>query len=128
MPSVNKHPDFFLPPLKRVYRDPSSSWENTMSTKEIVENYYGRVQRNDGWQALISDDIKFVSPGTNTSGKAPYIEATSRFLGIVKDVKVKDLIIEGDKACALVDNAIVSPNGDRGSCFVAEFLSMKEGK
>ena len=99
-----------------------------MSTKEIVENYYDGVSRNDGWQTLISDDMKFVSPGANTKGKTPYVEATSRFLGIVKEAKVKDLIIEGDKACALVDYSIVSPKGDLGNCFVSEFLSTKDGK
>jgi ketosteroid isomerase-like protein len=99
-----------------------------MSTKEIVESYYDGVARNNGWQASVSDNMKFISPGANTNGKAPYFEATSRFLGIVKDVKVKDLIIEGDKACALVDYRIVSPNGDLGNCFVAEFLSTKDGK
>jgi ketosteroid isomerase-like protein len=99
-----------------------------MSTKEIVENYYDGVSRDDGWQALISDEMKFISPGSTTSWKAPYIEATSRFLGIVKNVQVKDLIIEGDKACALVDYTIVSPKGDLGNCFIAEFLSTKNGK
>jgi ketosteroid isomerase-like protein len=44
------------------------------------------------------------------------------------DVKLKELIVEGDKACALVDYAIVSPSGQSGSCFVAEFLSTKDGQ
>src|SRR5579884_3872083 len=99
-----------------------------MSTREIVEKYYDGVMRNDGWQSLISEEMRFTSPGANTRGKGPYIEATARFLGIVKDVKLQELIIEGEKACALVDYSIVSPTGQRGSCVVAEFLSTKNNQ
>lgn len=99
-----------------------------MSTKEIVENYYVGVARNNGWQGLVSDDMRFISPGSSTRGKGPYVEATSRFLRVVKNVKVTELIIDGAKACALVDYAIISPSGDVGSCFVAEFLSTNNGQ
>jgi hypothetical protein len=99
-----------------------------MSTKEIVEKYYDGIMRNDGWQDLISAEMRFTSPGANTKGKGPYLEATSRFLRIVKDVKLQELITESDKACALVDYTIVSPTGQTGSCVVAEFLSTKKGQ
>jgi len=99
-----------------------------MSTKETVQKYYDAVVGKGDWQSVISDSMSFMSPGANTKGKLAYVEATTRFLGIVKNAKVKELIIESDKACALVDYSIVSPTGETGTCYVAEILTTKDSK
>jgi ketosteroid isomerase-like protein len=99
-----------------------------MSTKETVQKYYDGVVSKGDWQSIISDNMSFVSPVGNTKGKPAYVEATTRFLGIVTNAMVKELIIEGDKTCALVDYSIVSPTGEKGNCVVAEILSTKDDK
>jgi ketosteroid isomerase-like protein len=99
-----------------------------MTTRETVQKYYDGVARKDGWQSVISDDMEFVSPGSVTQGKDAYVSATARFLSMVQGSEVKQLIIEGDRACALVDYEVVTPTGNTGNCSVAEILSAKDGK
>ncbi len=63
-----------------------------MTTRETVQKYYDGVQRKDGWQSVISDNMQFVSPGAVTQGKDAYVQATTRFLNIVRGSEVKQLI------------------------------------
>jgi ketosteroid isomerase-like protein len=103
--------------------------KNTMTTKEIIQKYYDGIARKDGWQNVISDDVTFGGTGVkSTQGKDAYIEATSNFLRAVKTSKVKDMIIDGDKACAVVHYELASPKGNSAGLDVAELLSVKHGK
>ena len=99
-----------------------------MQTKEIIERYYDGIAQKKGWESLISEEIAFSGAGPKTTGKSAYIEGTSRFLRAVKTSKVVTLIIEGDKACAVVRYELVSPKGKEISSEVAEILSVQDGK
>ncbi len=99
-----------------------------MTTKDTVQRYYDGVTRKDGWQSVISDSMSFAQPGASTKGKDAYVEVTARFLQKVKSSKVKELVIDGDKAYALVDYEVVSPRGDTRWFYVAEILSVKDDK
>jgi ketosteroid isomerase-like protein len=99
-----------------------------MTTKETVQRYYDAVARKEGWQSVISESMAFASPSQNTRGKDTYVQGTARFLQNVRDSKVKELIIEGDKAYALVDYEMVSPKGETRWFPVAEILSVKDEK
>jgi ketosteroid isomerase-like protein len=99
-----------------------------MATNTTVQNYYDALAQRDGWQSHIADDMAFTGPGSSANGKAAYVEVTSRFMRVVKTVAVKDLIIEGDKACAIARYDLESPKGYRWTCDVAEILSVKDGK
>ncbi len=99
-----------------------------MTTKGTVQKYYDGVARKDGWQSVIAEDMAFAQPGANTKGKDAYVEATARFLQRVKSSKVKELIIEGDKAYALVDYEVISPRGETRWFNVAEILSVRDEK
>jgi ketosteroid isomerase-like protein len=99
-----------------------------MTTKETVQRYYDGVARKDGWQSVISQTMTFAQPGANRNGKDAYVEVTARFLQNVKNSKLKELIIEGDKAYALVDYEVVSPKGNTRWFNVAEILSVKDEK
>jgi ketosteroid isomerase-like protein len=99
-----------------------------MSTRTAVENYYKGIAKKDGWQSLIADDIVFTGPGSNSKGKRAYVDATDRFLLVVNGSHVKELIVEGNKAFALVHYDLLSPKGNEASSDVAELLTVKDEK
>src|SRR6266496_4713048 len=102
--------------------------KNLMKSEEIIGAYFDGIREKKGWQSLISDEMAFTSPGASTKGKDAYVEATERFLRVVKTAAIKDLIIQDDKACVLVDYELLSPKGNTANCMVAEILSMKDNK
>jgi hypothetical protein len=69
----------------------------------------------------------FVSPIKQVTGKAAYIESTRRFFSMVVSVEVRDLIIEGEKACVLSRYGLRPPKGDAFHCDVAEIFTVKNG-
>ena len=102
---------------------------NTLkSTKEIIATYYDQISQKGDWQSLISDDITFTSLGKITTTKKAYVEATTRFLQVVKSLKINEFIVEGNKACITVEYQLQSPKGNTASCEVAEVLMVKDDK
>jgi hypothetical protein len=97
-------------------------------TKEVVTEYYNGISRKHGWQDIIADDMNFTGGGQFLIGKEAYIDATEKFLQLVKDVKIKTLIVEEEKAGAVIDYVLQSPKGNTTSCEVAEILSIKGDK
>lgn len=75
-----------------------------MTTKTIIEGYFDCLKQKEGWEAFLSDDLiftNFASPVKQLTGKAAYLESTRRFFSMVTSVEVNDLLIDGEKACAL---------------------------
>jgi len=101
---------------------------NSKTTKEIIELYYNEINNKGDWQSLISDDITFTGPGQITHTKNAYVEATSRFLRVVKHLKINEFIVEENKACITVEYSLESPSGNTSSCEVAEVLMVKDNK
>ena len=103
-----------------------------MSARETVERYFDRLKQKSGWEALLADDIaftSFTSPNKHVEGKPAYLQATKRFYSTIAGVEVRDLLVDGDRACALTRYDIVPPNG--GPAFqsdVAEVFSVRDGK
>lgn len=102
--------------------------KNLMKTEEIIRAYFDGIRQKNGWQSLISDKMTFTSPGGSTKGKDAYVETTDRFLRVVKTAAIKDMIIQEDKACVLVDYELQSPKSNTTNCVVAEILSVKDNK
>ena len=102
---------------------------NTLkSTKEIITTYYDKISQKGDWQSIIADDITFTSVGKITTNKKAYVEATTRFLQVVKSLKINEFIVEGNKACITVEYNLQSPKGNTSSCEVAEVLMVKDDK
>ena len=102
---------------------------NTLkSTKEIITKYYDQIGQKGDWQSIISEDITFTSVGKITHTKEAYVEATSRFLEVVKSLKINEFIVEGNKACITVEYNLLSPKGNTASCEVAEVLMVQDDK
>ncbi len=86
-----------------------------MTEKEIIQSFYdGLAHRNsEKWQKDLSDDIVFsdASHRLHAEGKNAFIQSFDNFLRAVEKVQVKQLIIEGSDACAVVSYDYVSPKG-----------------
>jgi ketosteroid isomerase-like protein len=102
--------------------------QNTMSTKEIIENYFLRLGEQKGWEVSIANEMLFVGVTTRTLGREAYVQTTLGFLKVVTGVTIHNLVIEGEKAAVEAHYDIVSPTGRVSVCKVAEFMSVKEDK
>jgi len=100
----------------------------SISTKEIIEKYYEAINQKGDWQTAIAEDITFTGPGQITHSKKEYVEATNRFLQVVKSLKINEFIVEDNKACITVEYNLQSPKGNTTSCEVAEVLMVQGDK
>jgi ketosteroid isomerase-like protein len=101
---------------------------SSSSTKETITKYYDGVKKKNGWESVISDDMLFTMGTQTTKGKPSYVEITSRFLRAVTDSNVKEVIVEGNKACVLVAYDLRSPKGNTSTKDVVEILKVDSGK
>jgi ketosteroid isomerase-like protein len=101
-----------------------------MSTESVLRDYFNRLERKD-WESLLADDLtftSFASPIKQLTGKTAYLEATRRFFSMVVSVELRDLIVEGDKACALTRYQLRPPAGTVFQSDVAELFTVRDGR
>jgi|SRR5476649_1120961 hypothetical protein len=94
------------------------------TTASVIQEYYDGLNQKKGWEYLIDDHVIFTGPGQVTHGKDDYVAANKRFLHVVKSLSVKELIIDGEKVCALIEYQLQSPKGNTTICEVAELLTI----
>ena len=102
-----------------------------MSTKDIVQSYYKSLEeKNDTWNDLYSEDAVFsdASQLLLAKGKEEIIKSFITFLKAVAGIKIKQLIIEGENACAIIRYDYVNSKKERMSQDVAEIWEVKNGK
>ena len=104
----------------------------TMNTKQLLETYYEGFAKKSGWETVISDDFKFVGGDmTNTDpvkGKQGYIKVIERFSRVFKNMRVKNMIVDGDNACVIGNYDYQFPNGKKLNGDVAEIWTAKDWK
>ncbi len=101
-----------------------------MTIKEVIQNFYhGLAQKNDAWQENLSENIHFsdASKKLQAEGKPAFIQSFNRFLQGLEKVQLKELIIEGSDACAVVGYDYISPKGNRLHQEDAEVWKVVEG-
>lgn len=101
--------------------------QGTSGVKELLRKYYGGLSTGSGWGDLLSDD--FLLTGTiakESRGREPYL--SNPFFKMVKAVRVKEMITEGDTAFAVANYDLVSPKGRKMNCDVAEFWKARDGR
>ena len=101
-----------------------------MSTRDVVRQYFDALARRESWQSLLADDLAFtshVTPVKLVAGKGAYLQSTSRFFSMVAGVEVQDLIVDGERACALTRYALNAPGGGFHSD-VAEVFTVRDGR
>ena len=102
-----------------------------MSTRDLVQSYYDSLSRKDDkWQNLYSNDAVFsdASQTLNAKGKVAVVQSFIPFLKGVEGVRVKQMIAEGERACAIVGYDYVNPKGQKMRQDVAEVWETKDGK
>ena len=96
-------------------------------TKEILQKYYDCLSKKEGWQSLLSEDILLTGTVAKES-KGKELFVNNNFFKMVKDLKLKRMIVENENACALVSYDLTSPKGKNFSGDVAEIWKVKDGK
>jgi ketosteroid isomerase-like protein len=102
-----------------------------MATEQVVRDYLAALGRKQGWEAFLADDLAFTShasSGRQVSGKEAYLAATRRFFSMISSVEVRDLIVEGAKACALTRYELQAPGGRPFQSEVAEVFGVRDGR
>ena len=99
-----------------------------MNTKETVQKYLDSI--SNGFESLVSDDAKFTrftSPVRSLDGKAAFVGASKGFYSKVASMQIRDLVVDGDRACALTRYEVRGANGTFSSD-VAEVFTVRNGK
>lgn len=102
-----------------------------MSTKDVIQSYYDSLnKKDDKRQELYSEDATFsdASRTLHAEGKAAVIQSFIPFLKAVESLKLKQMIVEGEHACAIVGYTYVNRKGQKMSQDVAEVWEVKDGK
>lgn len=102
-----------------------------MTTKDTVQRYFDSLKQKSGWEAFLADDMTFTSFGSpikRVTGKGAYLESTKRFFSMITAVEVGDVIVDGDRACALTRYDLQAPGGRAFDSHVAEVFTIRNGK
>ena len=102
-----------------------------METTEIIQRFYEALARNDGsWHELLSDEVSFsdASGRLQARGRDQFIQAFTSFLRAVDKVELKQLIVEGVDATAVVSYDYINPKGDRLHQDDAEVCRLSNGE
>ena len=104
---------------------------NLLNTKDIVQSYYKSLEeKNDVWKDLYSEEAIFSDAAQIllAEGKEAVVQSFTPFLKGVSGIKIKQLIVEGESACAIVGYEYVNPKGERMAQDVAEIWEVKNDK
>lgn len=102
-----------------------------MTTTDTIQEYFRKLHDRNGWEACFSDAMvftSFTSPIKRISGKTAYLEATKRFYSMITAVELKDLMVDGPRACALTRYELRPPGGVAFASDVAEVYGVRDGK
>jgi ketosteroid isomerase-like protein len=112
-------------------RDTTADVAVEMRTRAVVREYFDALSRKNGWEQAFADKMtftSFTSPVKQVNGKAAYLEATQRFYESIRSVTMRELLIEGDRACALTRYELQPPNGSAFTSDVAEVFTVRDGR
>ena len=102
-----------------------------MTVHEIIKQFYdGLAHKNDEWQKHVAFDVVFsdASKKLHVEGKEAFIQSFTTFLRAVENVQLKQLIVEGGNACAVVSYDYISPEGTKLHQDDAEVWKVVDGK
>lgn len=102
-----------------------------MSTRDTIQRYFDALKNKKPWESFLADDMTFTSvvvPIKQATGRSAYVESTKRFFSMIVAVEVREMIVEGNKACALTRYELRPPIGNTFSSDVAEIFTVRGGK
>jgi ketosteroid isomerase-like protein len=106
--------------------------ENQALTKQLLESYYNGFAAKSNWENTIADDFQYVGGDMmNTKpvvGKQAYVEIIKRFSQRFESMRVKQMIIDGDRASVIGNYDFQFPSGLKINGNVSENWTVKNGK
>ena len=102
-----------------------------MTTRDTIRGYFDSLNEKKDWAEFLSDDLEFTSFGTpfkHVTGRAKFLESTKRFYSMIKTLTLKELIVDGDRACALVRYELQPPGGPILESHVAEVFQVQNDR
>ena len=106
--------------------------DNQATTRQVLESYYKGFAVKANWETLIADDFEYVGGDMNNIkpvvGKQAYIEIIKRFSQRIEAMRVKQMIVEGDKASVIGNYDFQFPNGFKINGNVSENWTVKNGR
>ena len=102
-----------------------------MTTHDVIRGFFDSLRRRQGWEAFLADDMTFSSythPVKEVRGRDACLTPLRRFYSSIASLELRDLIVDGDKACALMRYTIQPPGRDAFSSDVAEIFTVANGK
>src|SRR5579864_4165341 len=101
------------------------------ATRTAVDAYFKALKAKGDWRSLLAEDIAFTSrtsPVRRIDGRAAFLEETKRFYSTIGVVDVRQVIVEGNHACALTRYTLQPPAGTAFESDVAEIFTVRDGK
>ena len=106
--------------------------ENLTKTRQILDLYYKGFAEKANWESVIADDFEYVGGDMNNIkpvvGKQAYIEIIRRFSQRFTAMRVKQMVVEGDKASVIGNYDFQFPNGVKINGNVSENWTVRNGK
>ncbi len=102
-----------------------------MAVPDVIRNFYeGLANKTDAWQRDLAEDIVFsdASRRLHAEGRDAFIQSFTGFLRAVERVQLRQLIVDGEDAAAVVSYDYVSPTGGRLHQDDAEIWRVVDGK
>lgn len=103
-----------------------------MGTRETVEGFLGAVMERTDWAAYLGEDLVFMSatsPWKEVAGKEAALPGLRRFYSTVAAMQVREIIVEGQRACALTRYTIQQMGGRQPfQSDVAEIFAVRDDK
>ncbi len=99
-----------------------------MDTKDVIQRFYDGLARKDSsWQDNLAESVAFAdaSGKLGARGREAFIGSFSGFLRAVDQVQLKQLIVEGTNAAAVVSYDYVNPAGVYGPLRLPSYPSAR---
>jgi ketosteroid isomerase-like protein len=96
-------------------------------TMRLLNRYYDTLLSRKEWREILADD--FLLAGTvakESRGRDSYVN--NNFFSLVEGVKVKETLVVGESAFALVKYDLISPKGKTMTCDIAELWKARNGR
>lgn len=100
-----------------------------MTTESTIDGYFKALSNGGDWQEFLAEDIAFTSHGTpqkHLTGRDACVASTRGFYSMIKSLELRQLIIDGDRACALTRYVLQPPAGEPFASDVAEVFTVKD--
>ena len=102
-----------------------------METRQAVQRFYDGLARKDTtWQEGLAPDVTFsdASGRLQAHGRDAFIQSFASFLRAVDRVELKQLIVEGPNAAAVVSYDYTNPRGEHLHQDDAEVWKVADGE